>query len=312
MVGLVIEKTGADPVALWHTADRGMMALAFGAFGLGVLLAAFRWMVLLVHVGVPLSYSVVVRLTFIGLFFNLFVPGGVGGDLIKMVYLRKDAGENYAEAILTVLLDRILGLAGLLSLAVLGLFLNQELLAGGSPEMRGMLIAVGVASGCALLGGVVFFCWPMLGALGQRITGLLEKAPEKLVSIAHRVAQALDLLRKAPARLAGLLGLAMIGHLFATLGVMLVGIGLKATGLSFGEYLLSTQLANLVAAIPLTPGGVGGRDLAMAFLLKSCGATQELSGSLPIAMTAILISWSALGGLALLWERKSGVALPQG
>ncbi len=311
MVNLVIKRTGADPIALWHTVDRTMMALAFGAFGVGVVLAAFRWMVLLGHVGVPLTYPVVLRLTFIGLFFNLFVPGGVGGDLIKMVYLRKDAGENYAEAILTVLLDRILGLAGLLSLAVLGLFLNQELLMTGSPQMRGMLIAVGIASVGALLGGLLFFCWPMLGSLGKRLTKPLEKAPEKLVAIAHRVAQALDLLRKAPGRLAALLGLAMVGHLFATFGVMMVGTGLKATGLSFADYLLSTQLANLVAAIPITPGGVGGRDLAMAFLLESCGATPELTGSLPIAMTAILISWSALGGLALLWERKTGVAVPQ-
>lgn len=311
MINLVVEMNDVNPRQLWLEVDGALVLLAFLAYGFGTVLAAFRWKLLLNYVNVPLTYLTVLRLTFIGLFFNLFVPGGVGGDLIKMFYLRREAGDNFAEAVLTVLLDRLLGLAGLLLLAITGLVWNTELLDSSTKEMKGMLIAVGIASAAGLLGGLAFFCWPLLGSIGQSWQeGLSRRLPEKLNDVFQRVGRALNLLRKAPLMLAQLLGLAMVGHLGASVAVMFIGWSFEGGKLlGFKVYLLATQLSNLVAAVPLTPGGVGGRDLAMAFLLRAAGASENLAGSLPLTVTAVLITWSAIGGLALLWERKTGVAL---
>lgn len=305
MLRYVVIRSGIDPIEVWVTMDRRYLIIAFLSFGCGLVLAAYRWYLLLHHINVMLSLPVVVRLALIGQFFNLFVPGGVGGDLIKAVYLRKEAGERFAEAVLTVLLDRILGLLGLLILALIAVGINPALLEDSSPEMRTILLVVGLA-GVAGLGVVsLFFLWPYLARFSSVFKGVQGRLPERLSGILDRLVQAFSLLRSAPGKVLLLLGVAMVVHLFATVAVMSVGQGIGGVSeLNFQEYLLATQLSNLVAAVPLTPGGLGGRDLTMAFLLKLGGGSAAASGGIPIVVTTLLVTWSALGGLALLWERR--------
>jgi uncharacterized protein (TIRG00374 family) len=244
----------------------------------------------------------------IGLFFNLFVPGGVGGDLIKMVYLKKESGDRYPQALLTVLLDRLLGLAGLLALAVAALAMNRSMIASSTPEMRGIMGVVGVASAGGLVFGLAFLAWPLLSRW-KGIASFAKRLPPSVVSIAGKIGEALDLLRAAPGKLFALLLLSTVGHLTAALAVFLIAQGMGGSSeLTFLECLLATQLANLVAAVPLTPGGLGGRDLVTSLLLVSAGAPAALAGAVPVLITVLLISWSMLGGLALLWERGTGLA----
>ena len=125
--------------------------------------------------------------------------------------------------------------------------------------------------------------------------------------IVTRLIQAFSLLRSSPGKVLLLLGIAMANHLCATLGIVCIGMGVGGVQqVSFQSFLLATQLSNLVAAIPLTPGGLGGRDLALSFLLGAGGADPVAKGAVPLVVTSLLIAWSALGGLALLWEKRVG------
>lgn len=308
LVGWVVRRSGIDPAQVLSSVDRGLFFAAFVVYGIGFLTASWRWYLLLDHIKVKLAYLTVLRLALIGLFFNLFVPGGVGGDLIKMVYMKKEAGDRYPQALLTVLLDRLLGLAGLLMLAVVALGMNGGMIAASTTEMRHIMTVVGVASAGGLLCGLMFLAWPLFSRLNV-FRGVARRLPVSVVSVATKVGEALDLLRAAPLKLFGLLLLSTVGHLTATVGVYLVSRGIGGGGeLSFFECLLATQLANLVAAVPLTPGGLGGRDLVMSLLLRSAGASAGLAGSVPVLISVLLISWSLVGGLALLWERGTGLA----
>ncbi len=307
LIRWVVVRSGIDLENVFRTVDRGYLFAAFSVYGIGVLLAAWRWNLLLVHIGVRLGFPVVLRLAFIGLFFNLFVPGGIGGDLIKMVYLKRESGNRFPQAVLTVLLDRLLGLAGLLLVAVISLGLNRALIEGSSPEMKGALLMVALASGGALVGGILFLLWPMLSRVGSsRFAHLLARLPHTVASVGKRVVEALHLVRAAPGKLVGLVMLSIMGHLTGTVAVYLVGLGIGAEKyLSFVEYVLATQLANLVAAIPLTPGGLGGRDIVMDVFFRAAGAPPQISGALPVLVTVLLVAWSLVGGLALLWERTA-------
>jgi uncharacterized protein (TIRG00374 family) len=310
LVGWVVVRSGIDPAEVLASVHRGLFLAAFLVYGVGFLSASWRWYLLLDHIRVKLPFPTVLRLALIGLFFNLFVPGGVGGDLIKMVYLKRESGQRYPQALLTVLLDRLMGLAGLLALAVVALLMNSSMLSQSSPEMRGALSVVGLAMAGALLCGLAFLGWPLISRWGARAgaQAWAARLPASLVAIAQKVAEALDLLRAAPMKLAALLLLSTVGHLTASLGVYLIAQGLPGgSDLSFLECLLATQLANLVASIPLTPGGLGGRDLIMSVLLRSAGASVALAGSVPVMVSVLLVVWSLVGGLALLWERGAGV-----
>lgn len=309
LIRYVITASGIDVLEVLRGVDRGYLACAFLLIGGGFFLAAYRWYALLHHIKVPLSLAVVVRLALIGQFFNLFVPGGVGGDLIKMFYLKKDAKDRFAEAALTVLLDRIFGLLGLLFVALLAIGLNPSMLRDERPEMRAIQFVVVAAALGGLGVSLLFLLWPLLGKAFGSKKGAISFVPEKVLRIVERVAQAFSILRASPKAVVQLLFLAMVGHLLATLATILIGFGVGGVEkVSLSAYLLITQLSNLVAAVPLTPGGLGGRDLAMSFLLGLCGATNTAQGGIPLVTTALLIVWSALGGLALLWEKRAGTA----
>jgi uncharacterized protein (TIRG00374 family) len=305
LIRYVVISNEVDLAMVWEMVDRKFLLIAFVLYGLGFFLAAVRWYLLLRYIQVFLPLVVVVRLALIGQFFNLFVPGGVGGDLIKMVYLKKESGDRYTEALLTVLLDRLLGLAGLLLIGLLAVAMNPAVIFHSSPEMRAILAVVVVAGLAGLVGAILFFLWPYLGGLGKRMKGLRERVPHKINGILQRVLNALSLLRSGPKMVVLLLVMAMIGHLFPTLAVWMIGIGVGgASQVDFQEYLLATQLSNLVAAVPLTPGGLGSRDLALSFLLKLAGAAETARGIIPLVVTGLIMLWSLVGGLALLWEKK--------
>ena len=304
-MALVVKRNGVDFREVLSTANHGLLVAAFATYGIGTLTASYRWYTLLHHIRVRLPFLTVLRLALIGQFFNLFVPGGVGGDLIKMVYLKRESGDRYPQALLTVLLDRLLGLAGLLLVAVVAIGMNQSLLQTGSKEMQAILVVVGLASLGGLVCALLFLAWPLIARVGgQAGANLAQKLPPGVVAVAAKIGEALDLLRAAPGKLILLLFLSAAGHISGACAVYIVVLGVGGGApLSFSEILLATQLANLVAAIPLTPGGVGNRDLVMSLLLGAAGAPAALAGSVPLLVTVLLVSWSLVGGLALLWER---------
>ena len=304
LMAYVISTSGVDPKAIVESVDLRFLGLALGWYGLGLSLLALRWLLLLHHVNAPLTLRTVLKLTFIGLFFNLFVPGGVGGDLLKMVYLKDESGDRYPEALLTVLLDRILGLSALLILGVTALLWNWPVLKDSTAKVQAILLVVGLASigGLGLI--LVFLAWPKLEPFFRSFSGWADRLPESVSSGLTRANGALGLLRSSPSKLLLILTTAGLGHVFATFGVMSIARGLGVAALEhFKEFLLATQVSNLIGAIPLTPGGLGGRDLCMSMLLEATGTPAELAGAIPVIVTAILIFWSTCGGPVWIWEK---------
>ena len=313
LVGWVVVQSGIDPLQVLSNVDGRYFFAAFLFYGVGVLTASWRWYLLLHHIRVQLPILTVLRLTLIGQFFNLLVPGGVGGDLIKMVYLRRESGERYPQALLTVLLDRVMGLAGLLLVAVLSVAWNLPMILNGPPELQALMMVVAGASVAGLIAGIVFLLWPWISrGVGRWKEQAEQRLPATVLSVIAKLGDALDLLRAAPGKLWALILLSTVGHVTAAIGVFLIAKGTGETfALGFAPCLLATQLSNLVAAVPLTPGGLGGRDLIMSLLLRASGAPASLAGSVPVLVTVCLIGWSLLGGLALLWERGSTAGLAE-
>src|SRR5207253_9972745 len=78
--------------------------------------AAFRWHVLLKVQGIHLSFPRLLGLFLIGMFYNQFLPGGTGGDIMKSYYLLKETPDKKAGALLAVVLDRFIGLVALVAI----------------------------------------------------------------------------------------------------------------------------------------------------------------------------------------------------
>ncbi|MEM9936751.1 MAG: lysylphosphatidylglycerol synthase transmembrane domain-containing protein, partial [Bacteroidota bacterium] len=102
-----------------QTAHPAYVLLGLVFFGLSKLIAAFRLYAFLKAHKVPLSHRTNLKLYLLGMFYNLFLPGGIGGDGYKVFWLNKQYGSEVKPTILSLLLDRFNGLSALAFLAML-------------------------------------------------------------------------------------------------------------------------------------------------------------------------------------------------
>ena len=87
--------------------------------GLVELIGGIRWQYLLYVQDIRLPWWRVLALMIIGVFFNVVAPGGTGGDLVKTFYLMKETPGKRTLALLSVIMDRILGLLSVVILAAI-------------------------------------------------------------------------------------------------------------------------------------------------------------------------------------------------
>jgi uncharacterized protein (TIRG00374 family) len=99
-----------------------IFAVALGVFIFSQILVGLRWWLLLRTQSVFIGFWAAVRLHYLGLFYNNFMPGSVGGDLIRAWYVTKHSNQRF-KAALSVFVDRVIGLLSTLFIAAFFYFL---------------------------------------------------------------------------------------------------------------------------------------------------------------------------------------------
>ena len=105
-----------DFAAAWtiiKNADSTYLLLALLAFIFSKILAAIRLAIYFKNIDLFLSYWQNIKLYWLGMFYNLFLPGSIGGDAYKVILLKKKYNASYKKTTAAVLLDRFSGLLGL-------------------------------------------------------------------------------------------------------------------------------------------------------------------------------------------------------
>lgn len=104
--------------------------LTFAIVGVSIFLPALRWWWLLAQ-SIDVSFSLAVRLTWIGYFSTLFLPGAAAGDIAKGAILLRGGNVGALAAFGSVFVDRLLGLYSLLLVGAAAAGLME--LSGGTP-----------------------------------------------------------------------------------------------------------------------------------------------------------------------------------
>src|SRR5437660_645623 len=128
----------AQMVEALRNAEYRWVLMAMLAYLVVEAAAAFRWHVLLKVQNIYLSVPRLTGLFFIGLFYNQFLPGGTGGDIIKSYYLLKETPDKKAGALLAVVFDRFIGLVALVAITATLITLRYDFLAQ-KPETPNLL-----------------------------------------------------------------------------------------------------------------------------------------------------------------------------
>ena len=292
-------------VAKMKQADYRWLALACLCFGAAAMFGAVRWWLLLRIQSIVLPLRVVATLTLIGQFFNSFMFGSVGGDVVKALYLYRYAPGQKTHATLSVLIDRALGLFILLcgSLAVLPWQLRSL---HGTETANAALVALIVVFGTMIAGGVVLFFTPFHRAPAQ-LQALWKRVPH------HRVAELVVSGFRQHGAAPGL----TLGSVAAGIAVTLVliaggycialGIGLPV---GYLQLLIIVTVAICVTSLPISIGGHGVREGIFVLMFAAFGAIaiegeggRENAILFSVLFFAIPLVWSLVGGVLYLTVR---------
>ena len=261
-------------------------------------LQAWRWQVLLRTQGIERPTRWVHGVFWIGQFYNSFLPGGVAGDVVRLTRLWQVEPARRAGGVASLLADRLLGLVTLLALASLAL--GWHLACGGRATTLQPLLIVSVAA-CVL---VVLGGWTLVGTrwwepLSARVLGASRAAA------LHDATVALGARRGALSLAAGLSVAVWLAD-FLSLWLLARAVGLDAGLL---EVTVAAAAAYVAAALPLSIGGHGVREVSLVGVLALLGHGTGGSGAvalLALAFWALSVAWCLVGGVVQLSSLCTG------
>lgn len=249
-----------DPVMIvWAAA---LMVVVIGA-------QFYRWYLLVRGVGLPFTLRNAFRLGFVGYFYNIFLPGAIGGDFLKAFFI---AGEHPARrpvAVATVVIDRLLGLFGLVLLVTLvggWCWLDANPLILENEYLRTIVRSTAITVGVIVMG------WLLLGLLPERTKNRFEELlhrlkPRKLGQTLAELWFAVRTYRERPGTIYSGILLSAVAHVCM---VLLIFICVRVFPLTSPATLIETAIIAPIGYIAQAffpaPGGVGGAEAIFGFL----------------------------------------------
>jgi uncharacterized protein (TIRG00374 family) len=233
--------------------------------------------------GLKLSVGSAFRLTLVGQFFSTFLPGGVGGDAVKLYYAARENAGRRTEIVTIVLFDRAVGMFSLLALSLLMAPFFLPLIRT-SPVLSGLLITTAVVALGLLAGGIVLSSG--YAARHRLMVRLLKWMPGG--SHARRMMEALRSYRRHGGTLAVAFGLGLAGNLASLASTMLVGLAMRPGGHVWRMSFL-IPLGQVANSVPLTPGGLGVGEAAFNVLFSLGGLTRGADILLGWRLVAVLV-----------------------
>jgi glycosyltransferase 2 family protein len=275
------------PASLWTLVVAGYLAAH--------LVGVTKWRLMVNLGGARLRFRDAMRCYFSGLFSTLLLPSVIGGDVVR-AGLALRLGRSKAAVILGSFLDRLIDSIALGLLMALGAVLVPGAL---SPDSRRVFTISGVAILLFLIVAALVAAW----FPARRFSFGIRRRLVRLRHAAHSV-------RRQPQYVAAALCLGLIvqGSFIWLTSQVAAASGLH---LLFRAWLFAWPLAKLSALVPLTQGGIGVREAALAVLLVPFGARATVTVAVGLAWEAVIISGGLIAGLAaLLLGRFSAAPAP--
>ena len=273
-----------------HPANLGPFALACGISAFGMMLTFIRWYVLVRAQHLPFTLPNAFRLGLIGYSLSIFLPGSIGGDIIKAAFIAREQSRR-TLAVATVIIDRAIGLWGLCGLVAL---LGTTFWAGGFLQGMAETVLKSIVITALVLMALSLAVWFLLGALppyrAERFAGRLERLPK----IGHALAElwrAVWVYRcKGRSILIAFL-LSLLGHVGFVLTFYFAALTLlPARNIpSVAEHFLIVPIGMTVQAGFPTPGGVGAGQVVYSTLYEWVGRSGD-DGMLA-SLVGQIITW---------------------
>jgi uncharacterized membrane protein YbhN (UPF0104 family) len=320
----VVQRAGYDQVkgrlAGIHV---GTWVLGLATIFIGTCISILRWHMLMRSVGLDSRAWPAFRIGWIGVFFNNVLPGITGGDLAKAIYITREHPKQRTDAVISVIVDRIVGIVALALIAAVVIPFDFE---------RYRQVALGIYGflGVTALGSVVV----LSRRVKARVRGLLDRFGRKAGDsngLLARIDRAVSIYRHRGRMLATALLLSFAVHM-----LLIVGIWFFAEALSHGSIspadlngetteqrqaelaLLGSlglrvhcsliPIIMIISSLPLAPAGIGVGEAAFSYFYGLVGVAGPEATALSLTYRFTTIVISLFGGLLLLTGRRGEFA----
>lgn len=295
MLGILLTRIDVGAaVPEWNRSTGVWLASALVAAAAGIFAAALRWRAVLVGLELPTSTRTLVHHYLAGLFVGNFLPSTIGGDVLRVRRLAVENGEG-ADTFASVVLDRLTGMLVLPILTLIALAANPGLRRLGTASVVAGTLSLGalVALGLVL--------W-LVGhpRIGGRLTG-----SGGWRSFAGAVHLGTDRFRRHPGALIEVLAAAFTFQVLMVLAAFCAARALDLDHVGLTAVLAFVPAVAMAQTIPVTVGGLGVREGALALFLDPLGVSTSRAVALGLVIYGLNLTVSLLGAPSFAMGNRS-------
>jgi uncharacterized protein (TIRG00374 family) len=283
------------------TANYWYLTLALVLYVLAVITNAVKWHILLRAQGIPVPLSAVTNYTFVGFFFNNFLPANIGGDVMRGFGLARYT-EQSAEAAVSVIVDRIIGLLAFMFTAVVAALIAVNVVPSGEANeaLAENLTQIEVVAVLGMFVIIAAFAVMLSHRLRQLIGRIVTRFFKPLLPLYQRISDAFGAYRHQYGALLWAFAVG-VGTVLLT-GILDIAIvaGLHGEIPPIYIFLLNPIIA-IALIVPISIGGLGTGSVLYVYFYGLVGVPEALAFALSLIKQAVVYLGSLPGGV--LWLR---------
>ena len=265
------------------------------------MLATVRWQILLRLQGIRLGWLQAGGIVMIGLFFSLFLPGGIGGDAMRLYFIFQLAPRRKIGATLSIVMDRLFGLFTVLFLAGMSISLRFSWLTRSGTSRHIAYLAF------VLLGGSLAFVVLVFWLAGS---SSLYRFP-KALPLRNVVVQSGEALLRYRSQLGVMMLvflITIVAHLAYYTNYYCAGEALRMSkdhAASLADILSIMPLVDTIISVPISIGGLGVRETLFQELLGNLAHVPPALAAFTASLGyAIQVFWGSVGAAIFLASQK--------
>ncbi len=290
-----------DTGRLWAVARTASAPWLIGGLALYLLMvvtSAWRWGLLLRAQGLRFSLRALTSSFLIATFFNNFLPSNIGGDVIRIADTAPAAGSK-TLATTVVLIDRGIGLLGLVLIAAIGATIGPRVFGPSAGALGAGVLWAGFAVATIIAAPAVL----MPRRFARILQPLRVLHPEWIDERIGRLTAALGRFRESPASLGGcFVGAVVVQTLLVTFYLAIAQSMRIPVG--FAELAVIVPITFIVQMLPLSLNGFGVREATFGFYFARLGLPLESALVVSFMGAALIMLFSLSGGVTYALRRS--------
>jgi uncharacterized protein (TIRG00374 family) len=269
-------------------ANAGLLSLAFIIFFFNYIFCFLRWEMLLKTIKIHLSVKRVLISFAGGVFFSLFLPSTIGGDLVRSMDLAAHTNRP-REVVATVFLDRLSGYVGLVTLALLALLFGWKLVIEDKSVLISLITIIGLLTAILAVLFNKFLYSKINNLLSSPTAGRIRKAIRNLHHEIHIFRWHKRIILNNI-----ILSVFVQGITPLVFYIVALSLGIKINIVYFFIFL---PLIGAISLLPISIGGLGLRDATTIFFFAKVGVSKDFAFAMSLLNFSFIVAYASLGGL---------------